>query len=78
MLSVVGRCKTTSLMKLGYGELALERNRRDGAEINLWALIVVKLSELGILKRYLYTGTVLITVCININIMVRKKPVFLP
>ena len=39
-------------MKLGYGELALEGNRRDMAEINLWALIVVKLSELGILKRY--------------------------
>ena len=53
MLSVVGRCKTTSLMKLGYGELALERNRRDMAEINLWALIVVKLSELGIFKRYI-------------------------
>ena len=50
MLSVVGRCKTTSLTKLGYGELALEGNRRDMAEINLWALIVVKLSELGILK----------------------------
>ena len=40
-------------MKLGYGELALEGNRRDMAEINLWALIVVKLSELGILKRYI-------------------------
>ena len=53
MLSVVGRCKTTSLMKLGYGELALEGNRWDMAEINLWALIVVKLSELGILKRYI-------------------------
>lgn len=25
-------------------------------EIKLWVLIVVKLSELGILKRYLYTG----------------------
>ena len=25
-------------------------------DINLWALIVVKLSELGILKRYIYSS----------------------
>ena len=41
-------------MKLGYGELALKEETDGMAEINLWDLIVVKLSELGILKRYLY------------------------
>ena len=46
------RCKTTSLVKLGYSELALEKETDGMAEINLWDLIVVKLSELGILKRY--------------------------
>ena len=49
-------------MKLGYGELALEGNRRDMAEINLWALIVVKLSELGILKRYIIIIIIIIKV----------------
>ena len=40
------RCKTTSLvkLKLGYGELALKKETDGMAEINLWALIVVKLS----------------------------------
>ena len=37
---------------MGYGELALEKETDGMAEINLWDLIVVKLSELGILKRY--------------------------
>ena len=40
-------------MKLGYGELALKEETDGMAEINLWDLIVVKLSELGILKRYI-------------------------
>ena len=47
------RCKTTSLVKLGYGELALKEETDGMAEINLWDLIVVKLSKLGILKRYI-------------------------
>ena len=47
------RCKTISLVKLGYGELALKEETDGMAEINLWDLIVVKLSELGILKRYI-------------------------
>ena len=40
---------------MGYGELALKEETDGMAEINLWDLIVVKLSELGILKRY-YRG----------------------
>ena len=38
---------------MGYGELALKEETDGMAEINLWDLIVVKLSELGILKRYI-------------------------
>ena len=37
-------------MKLGYGELALKEETDGMAEINLWALIVVKLSEYCILS----------------------------
>ena len=37
---------------MGYGELALKEETDGMAEINLWDFIVVKLSELGILKRY--------------------------
>ena len=37
---------------MGYGELALKEETDGMAEINLWDLIVVKLSKLGILKRY--------------------------
>ena len=51
-MSVVVDAKTTSLVKMGYGELALKEETDGMAEINLWDLIVVKLSELGILKRY--------------------------
>ena len=41
---VVSRCKMTSVVMLGYGELALKET--DGMdEINLWFLIVVKFSE---------------------------------
>ena len=44
---------------MGYGELALKEETDGMAEINLWDLIVVKLSELGILKRYYILYTVL-------------------
>ena len=44
-------------MKLWYGELALKEETDGMAEINLWDLIVVKLSELGILKRYIIYKT---------------------
>ena len=52
-MSVVVDAKTTSLVKMGYGELALKEETDGMAEINLWDLIVVKLSELGILKRFI-------------------------
>ena len=42
-MSVVVDAKTTSLVKMGYGELALKEETDGMAEINLWDLIVVKL-----------------------------------
>ena len=58
---------------MGYGELALEKETDGMAEINLWDLIVVKLSELGILRRYIpyllvlyeYTKTYFCIFCVS-------------
>ena len=51
-MSVVVDTKRPAWLRLGYGELALKEETDGMAEINLWDLIVVILSELGILKRY--------------------------
>ena len=50
---------------MGYGELALKEETDGMAEINLWDLIVVKLSELGILKRYYITVYNIIIICLS-------------